>query len=144
MNQANGGSILYKFIGDDKNLNNTIKGVNGALKGVASAAGAMGAGVLAATTAVGGALMTITKQSVQLYGEMEQLAGGAQKIFDEIDYDTIANDAKEAYRTMNLSASEYLALITHTTCFLKVNTSYTLVTHHTHLYYIFRKIPNGL
>lgn len=111
MNQANGGSILYKFIGDDKNLNNTIKGVNGALKGVASAAGVMGAGVLAATTAVGGALMTITKQSVQLYGEMEQLAGGAQKIFDEIDYDTIANDAKEAYRTMNLSASEYLALI---------------------------------
>lgn len=111
MNQANGGSILYKFIGDDKNLNNTIKGVNGALKGVASAAGVMGAGVLAATTAVGGALMTITKQSVQLYGEMEQLAGGAQKIFDEMDYDTIANDAKEAYRTMNLSASEYLALI---------------------------------
>jgi len=111
MNQANGGNVLYKFIGDDKNLNNTIKGVNGALKGLGSVAGTLSAGVLAATTAVGGALMTITKQSVQMYGELEQLAGGAQKIFDEIDYDTIARDAQEAYKTMNLSASEYLALI---------------------------------
>ena len=111
MNQANGGSILYKFIGDDKNLNNTIKGVNGALKGLGAVAGTLATGVLAATTAVGSALMTITKQSVQMYGELEQLAGGAQKIFDEMDYDTIANDAKEAYKTMNLSASEYLALI---------------------------------
>ena len=111
MNQANGGSILYKFIGDDKDLNNTLKGVSGALKSVGSVATTLGVGVMAATTAIGTALVGITKQSVQLYGEMEQLSGGAQKIFDEIDYDTIANDAKEAYRTMNLSASEYLALI---------------------------------
>ncbi len=111
MNQANGGNVLYKFIGDDKNLNNTIKGVNGALKGLGVVAGTLATGVLSATSAVGSALMTITKQSVQMYGELEQLAGGAQKIFDEIDYDTIARDAQKAYKTMNLSASEYLALI---------------------------------
>lgn len=111
MNQASGGNIIYKFIGDDKNLQNTLKGVKGGLSSLGSVVGALGAGVLAVTTTVGSALIGITKQSVELYGELEQLQGGAKKIFDEMNYDKIAQDAKEAYKTMNLSASEYLALI---------------------------------
>lgn len=42
---------------------------------------------------------------------MEQVVGGAKKIFDEMDYAKIEKDAKEAYQTMNLSAKEYLDMI---------------------------------
>lgn len=111
MNQASGGNVIYKFIGDDKKLQSTVKGVKGTLSGLGSVMSAVGASVLGVTTVIGGALIGITKQSVEAYGELEQLAGGAQKIFDEMDYDKIAEDARKAYQTMNLSASQYLALI---------------------------------
>lgn len=39
---------------------------------------------------------------------MEQLEGGAKKIFDEMDYEDIKRDAVSAWKTMNLSANEYL------------------------------------
>lgn len=39
---------------------------------------------------------------------MEQLEGGAKKIFDEMDYEDIKKDAVSAWKTMNLSANEYL------------------------------------
>ena len=111
MNQANGGNVIYKFLGDTKDLDGKIKGVKGALGGIGAVAGIMGGAVMSATTAVAGGLYEITKESVKLSGEFEQLAGGAQKIFDEMDYDKIAQDARNAYNTMNLSASQYLALI---------------------------------
>ena len=111
MNNASGGNIIYKFLGNTENLDKAVKGVKSTLGTMGKVAGVAATGVIAATTAVGGALVAITKQSVEAYAEMEQLAGGAQKIFDEMDYETIAQDAKEAYKTMNLSASQYLALI---------------------------------
>lgn len=65
----------------------------------------------AAVVAGGAAIVAITKQAVAAYGEYEQLAGGAKKIFDDMDYSRIANDATQAWRTMNLSANEYLTMI---------------------------------
>ncbi len=111
MNQANGGNVLYKFIGDDKDLQKKLSGVKSALGTTGKVIGTIGTAIAGVTLATGGALVALTKQSVEAYGELEQLAGGAQKIFDEIDYSTIEKDAQEAYKTMNLSASEYLALI---------------------------------
>lgn len=111
MNQAQGGSVLYKFIGDDKDLNKTINSVKTNLGAVGKVLGTLGSVVAGVSITAVTELATITAASVKAYGEMEQLAGGAQKIFDEIDYETIAKDAREAYKTMNLSASEYLALI---------------------------------
>lgn len=111
MNNASGGNVIYKFLGNTENLDKAVSGVKSTLGGVGKVAGVMAAGVVSATSIVASALVTITKQSVEAYAEMEQLSGGAQKIFDEIDYEKIAQDAREAYKTMNLSASEYLALI---------------------------------
>ena len=45
------------------------------------------------------------------YMDFEQLAGGAQKIFDEIDYSKIQADAQAAYDQLNMSANEYLESI---------------------------------
>lgn len=48
------------------------------------------------------------------YSQFEQLSGGAAKIFDEIDQSSILNDANDAWRTLNMSANEYLAAINQT------------------------------
>lgn len=60
---------------------------------------------------IGKALVNFSKQSIQGFAEYEQLAGGAQKIFDQMDYSKIATDANNAYKELGLSANQYLAVI---------------------------------
>ena len=75
--------------------------------GVAKMAGMAGkatvAGFVAGTTAVAG----LTKQSVEAYGEYEQMVGGVEKLFGE-SADTVMNYAENAYKTAGLSSSQYL------------------------------------
>lgn len=68
-----------------------------------AAAGAVGA----ASTAVAG----VVKSAVSNFSEYEQLAGGVEKIFADMDTSTIINDAAEAYKDLGLSANQYLATI---------------------------------
>lgn len=49
--------------------------------------------------------------AIKGFSEYEQVAGGAQKIFDEIDFKDISKDAQNAFKTMNLSATDYFKLI---------------------------------
>lgn len=66
------------------------------------------------TAAVGvasAAIAALTTQAVNSFAEYEQLAGGAQKIFDQMDYSKIATDANNAYKELGLSANQYLAVI---------------------------------
>lgn len=49
--------------------------------------------------------------SIMTGSDMEQLRGGVQKIFDEMDTSTIMADAANAYRDLNMSANQYLATI---------------------------------
>lgn len=77
---------------------------NGLGKGIVTTAKV---GVAAVGTAVAG-IAALTKSAVEGFAEYEQLAGGAQKIFDQMDYSIIEQDAQNAYKTMNISASEYL------------------------------------
>lgn len=60
---------------------------------------------------IGQAFIDVGKQAVQAYGEYEQLAGGAKKIFENMDFSQIEKDAKEAYKDLNMSASQYLEAI---------------------------------
>lgn len=53
----------------------------------------------------------MTKASVENFAEYEQLAGGAQKIFNEMDPSVFLNDAQNAYVSLGLSANQYLAVI---------------------------------
>lgn len=55
------------------------------------------------TEVVGGALTNAM--------DYEQLAGGAQKIFDQMDFGKISADAQNAYKELNMSANEYLESI---------------------------------
>lgn len=84
-------------------------------KSIASKIGAgIKAGVAVGTAALGAAatgVAAITKQAVAAYSEQEQLAGGVQKIFADMDTSVIIQDAADAYKTLGLSANQYLATI---------------------------------
>lgn len=61
------------------------------------------AAIGACTTAVG----ALAKSAIEGYAEYEQLAGGAELMFGDA-YDFIAEKAKNAYSTVQMSQSEYL------------------------------------
>lgn len=46
--------------------------------------------------------------------DLQQLKGGVQKIFDEMDSTTIMADAANAYKNLNMSANQYFATINDT------------------------------
>ena len=65
----------------------------------------------AAVGAASAAITALTTQAVNSFAEYEQLAGGAQKIFNDMDYSKIATDANNAYKELGLSANQYLSVI---------------------------------
>ena len=95
----------------DKGIGSVTSSVGSLASGVGNALGAVTASVGAAIGAAVAGVASLVKESVQSFAEFEQLAGGAQKIFDQMDYSKIAEDASGAWKTMNLSASEYLSTI---------------------------------
>lgn len=64
-----------------------------------------------ALKSLGQAFIDVGKEAINSYAQFEQLAGGAKKIFDEMDYSQIAKDANDAYYTMQMSASDYIESI---------------------------------
>lgn len=97
---------LFVKIGVDDQASSKIskitKGLGDGLK-TAAKVGAAAVGVAATGIAA------LTKSAFEGFSEYEQLAGGAQKIFDQMDYSRIEQDAQNAYKTMNISASEYIS-----------------------------------
>lgn len=103
LNQAE--NDMQKF---SKSAGGTFGKIGGMLKdGIVAGAKAAVAGITALTVAIGGIAVSAAKS----YSTFEQLAGGAQKIFDEIDYARIAKDADNAYKDLNMSANQYLESI---------------------------------
>lgn len=101
----NGGEVIFKFKGDDKDLDKKTNNIASKLGNIGKSIGsAFVKGATVGATALSGLVVA----GVKGFSEMEQLAGGAQKIFNEMDYSKIEKDATEAYKTMNMSAQEYL------------------------------------
>lgn len=67
-------------------------------------------GAAAAVAALG----VFVKGAVDSFSQYEQLAGGAQQIFSGMDFSKISADAQAAYKTMGMSANEYLESINQT------------------------------
>ena len=104
----NGGEVIFHFKGDDKDLDKKTSKLSSKLGKIGkSVGGEFLKGTAIATTGITG----LIGASVKGFSEMEQLSGGAKKIFDEMDYSTIEKDATEAYKNMNMSAQEYLTAI---------------------------------
>lgn len=80
-------------------------------RGASIAAKASVAAISAAVVAMTKGVADITKMAFNLYGEYEQLAGGVETLFGDA-YDTVIKDAKEAYKTAQMSANEYMSTVT--------------------------------
>ena len=95
------GEAVIKLGFDDSSVKKTL----GKLGTTAKIGGKLiGAGLAAAASGVA----AVSGAAVNAYKDFEQLSGGMQKIFDEMDYAKIAEDASKAYESMNISASEYM------------------------------------
>ena len=99
--------LFIKIAVDDDASGNIDKLSQKMGKGLQTAAKVGVAAVGAAATAIA----ALTKQSVDAYSEYEQLAGGAAKIFDQMNQTKILTDAQNAYKDLGLSASQYLSVM---------------------------------
>ena len=99
---------LFVKIGVKDEASSALSNITGKLGNGLQTAAKVG---VAAVGAAAAGIVALTKQAVEGYAEYEQLAGGAQKIFDQMDYSKIANDANNAYKELGLSANQYLAVI---------------------------------
>ena len=110
MNNATGGNVIYKFIGDKSNLDKTIKGSEEGL----SKLGKVGKGVMVGmTTAIVGttaALVSLTKKSLEAYADFEQLQGGLVSMMkgntDAIN--KVMETSRQAYKNLQMSQNDYL------------------------------------
>lgn len=88
---------------------------SGLASGISAVSGKVATAVAAATAAAAAAALAgvtaLTKAAMEGFATYEQLAGGAQQIFNEMDFSRISADAQDAYRTMGLSANDYLEQI---------------------------------
>ena len=77
----------------------------------------IGKGVLAITTAVGGATIGLVKKVSSAYGELQQSIGGVETLFGESANKVIEN-ANNAFKTAGVSANDYMQQVTSFTASL--------------------------
>src|SRR5574344_2210491 len=95
---------LFVKISVDDQASSQVETIGSKLKGGLATAAKVGA---AAVSAAGTAIVSIGKQAIEQYAEYEQLVGGAKLMFGDA-YDFVAEKAKNAYSTVQMSQNEYL------------------------------------
>ena len=95
---------LFVKISVDDQASSQVETLSGKLKSGLATAAKVGA---AAVAAAGTAVVAIGKQAVEQYAEYEQLVGGAELMFGDA-YDFVAEKAKNAYSTVQMSQNDYL------------------------------------
>lgn len=95
---------LFVKISVDDQASGQVETLSGKLKNGLATAAKVGA---SAVVAAGTAIVAIGKQAIEQYAEYEQLAGGAELMFGDA-YDFVAEKAKNAYSTVQMSQNEYL------------------------------------
>ena len=95
---------LFVKISVDDQASSQVEMLSGKLKSGLATAAKVGA---AAIAAAGAAVVAIGKQSIEQYSEYEQLVGGAELMFGDA-YDFVAEKAKNAYSTVQMSQNDYL------------------------------------
>lgn len=105
LDTVNGSELLGKSLSVTGSIISTVADV--AMKAITVAfevAAAAAAAFMAALTA-------LNVEAVKSYSNFEQLAGGAAKIFDQMDQAKILKDASNAYKDLGISANQYLSVL---------------------------------
>lgn len=113
-------------------LKGASKTIEGELTGIAGAAGpkvseGLGKGILSNIGSIAAKAASVFagvftakkvfdfgKASFDAYADFEQLAGGVEKIFNEMDTAKVMEDANDAFINLNMSANDYLTAINQT------------------------------
>ena len=95
---------LFVKISVDDQASSQVETIGSKLKGGLATAAKVGA---AAVAAAGTAIVAIGKQAIDQYAEYEQHVGGAELMFGDA-YDFVAEKAKNAYSTVQMSQNDYL------------------------------------
>lgn len=95
---------LFVKISVDDQASSQVETISGKLKSGLATAAKVGA---AAVAAAGTAIVAVGKQAIEQYAEYEQLVGGAELMFGDA-YDFVAEKAKNAYSTVQMSQNDYL------------------------------------
>lgn len=95
---------LFVKISVDDQASGQVEAIGSKLKSGLATAAKVGA---AAVAAAGTAVIAIGKQAIEQYAEYEQLVGGAELMFGDA-YDFVAEKAKNAYSTVQMSQNDYL------------------------------------
>ena len=95
---------LFVKLSVDDQASSQAETIGSKLKGGLATAAKVGA---AAVAAAGTAVIAIGKQAIDQYAEYEQLVGGAELMFGDA-YDFVAEKAKNAYSTVQMSQNDYL------------------------------------
>lgn len=95
---------LFVKIGVDDQASDKISRLSSKLGNGLKTAAKIGAAAVG-VAAVG--ITALTTAAVNNYAEYEQLVGGAKLMFENA-YDTVAKNAQDAYKTVQMSQNEYL------------------------------------
>lgn len=101
---ADGGNVIFKFLGDDKQLQKTLSNIGGIAKKALT-------GVAVGVASVTAAFTGVVTASVKARGEIEQSLGGVETLFKE-NADMVIENAQKAYKTAGISANEYMQGVT--------------------------------
>ena len=88
-----------------------LDGLKSGLKAVASIALEVAAALAKVAAAIGAALASVVAMGVKSYASLEQNLGGVETLFKE-NSDKVVENAKNAYKTVGLSANEYMETVT--------------------------------
>lgn len=105
LDTVNGSELLGKSLSVTGSIISTVANV--AMRAITIAFEAAAAAVAAFMAA----LTALNVEAVKSYSNFEQLAGGAAKIFDQMDQAKILKDASNAYKDLGISANQYLSVL---------------------------------
>lgn len=105
------GTLLFGTKVDATGFNAGVNGMEGAGAKFGSAMKRIGKATAVAFTASAAAVGALTKKSLDLYANYEQLVGGVETLFKD-SAGLVQQYAAEAYKTAGMSANEYMETIT--------------------------------
>lgn len=103
-----GGEVIFKFKGDDKDLEKKTNGITSKLKASTVAIGNL---MSSAIEKVGSSLLGLGKDALQGVADLEQNIGGVETLFKD-SADTVIANSKKAYMTAGIDANKYMEQIT--------------------------------
>ena len=99
-----GGSVVFTFEGNDKQINSTLSSLS---KGLSATAKIGATAIAGLSTALAG----VVTAGVKSYADLEQNIGGIETLFKD-SAKTVIDNSKKAYETAGMSANEYMETVT--------------------------------